>query len=342
MKLPRTFIKLSQDQQGFLNFRYRTHAYDRIRIFQRMTDIKKIFSKDLFKHENVFDGKIDMGYMTEQQWDSVITQYSNRKVKFDGIEYKVGKLDEHLKSQIKPIFYDWLIALKTPNGHLSSLLAVEYLGCADEGYLMKKDWDAGQYKSDRMPMLYVVVTPKIKHEYLKKAQIIGRDFPILTQTEFDYFVKGLHAAYKQMGNEFSLRNYLKSMMEITTISGKTQKNYEHWGIPGQYAMMIQGSFGVAPNGLLYNEEKGGHAAFSWFRKGYKYGGKPYGPWYVQYAWRESLEKGFWAFSDGSLIENENQDMGKIFLQFEIWLKQLNNLAPQSYNNGEYYTIPYGS
>ncbi len=308
-KLPRTFTKLSQSQKKFLNFRDRNHAYDRIRQFQRLSRIKEIFNDDLFTHTNVFDGSREIGYMTDTAWDNVIEQYANEIINFNGKSYTIRELDQYLKNNIKPIFYDWFIAIKYTDGKISSLLSIEYLGCDDEGYLKKKDWDAAQLKGDNMPMIYVVANPKIKNSYLKSCSVIGKDFPILTQTEFSYFIKGLHVAYTKMGEQFSLENYIKRVMIIE--KNQTIQNYEHWNIPKFYAEMIQGSFGINNAGEFY----GKNTDFNWIRNGYMYKGEAKGPWYIPYTWGNNLKNSFWLFSQESIVDNNK----KIFIQFETWL-----------------------
>ena len=70
-----------------------------------------------------------------------------------------------------------------------------------------------------MPMIYICRGPKEKQAYLDKCKIIGKGFPVLTETEFMHMMNGLHNAYKDWGPtnmEFTLEITIKNI-GITTL-----------------------------------------------------------------------------------------------------------------------------
>ncbi|QEE16483.1 hypothetical protein DSAG12_02313 [Promethearchaeum syntrophicum] len=219
-----------------------------------------------------------------------------------------------LRTQNKPIFYDFLLSLKNRAGKITDLVAIERIGGYERGYIETKDWDAGQLLADKMPMIYICNSPTEKMQILRNCQHIGKDFPLMTETEFKWFMIGLHNAYNDPIFDFSLENFVKSLFNEHPIDGK---NWEVWGMtnkPNQmYASMIQGSFGIHWTGNYINDVPNYH--FTWFyqKKKSTYNLATQYP-FVNYNWGDRLQNNYWTFVQESLLESYNFNR-KIYDQF---------------------------
>ncbi|MHA1794911.1 MAG: hypothetical protein ACTSUK_02280 [Promethearchaeota archaeon] len=346
MYLPEPQWAVYADNEKIINYRFRSDsAYDRIRFLQRLPAIKKLLS-NYYTKKNWYYGKREIGYRTDEEWEDIVSQFANSKIE---LSYEIGRgvsteqeltlreLDDMLKSRDKAITYDWLISLKNKAGHLTSLLGIEYLGTTHISYMSKKDLDAAQLKEDGMSMIYIVIGPAEKQKFLDHCSVIGKAFPILTETEFYYMMIGLHNAYNDWGPtnmEFTLENFLKRLMMID--DGKTQPNWQRWKIGGmKYAANIQGSFGITTStygacemGNFYGNDyfiwEGGHSP----RK------------IKDYTWGNQLYDNFWAYSRSNLPSPAQQISSprKVFAQFGTWLWSIMSL--HYWGDGDYYTISY--
>lgn len=202
-----------------------------------------------------------------------------------------------LQHENKPIFYDFLLALKNRGGSITDLISIERLGGKDRGYIDKKDWDAGQLLRDKMPMIYIVPSPAHKLEILRTCQHIGKDFPLLTETEFHWFMIGMHNAYNDADFDFSFENFVKSLFLPHPNGGK---NWENWGMTNnpheRFAEMIQGSFGIHSSGNYICTDPDYTFTWAYLKRRSETTQTPSQTPFIVYNWGDRLQNNYWQFA----------------------------------------------
>ena len=137
----------------------------------------------------------------------------------------------------KVICYDFVIWLKEGLG-----FGVEYHGKLSEVYNWKKEFDAKQLLYDRIPMLYVCKNDPARRKILELDDtngVIGRHFPLLTDSEFETMTDAWFHAYSK-GTYTNFRDFIINLHTImdTAIGANIQRAFGYNNI-GQPLQQIQ-------------------------------------------------------------------------------------------------------
>jgi len=327
------------------NYRTRNdHPLDRLSRISRIKGALEAYHDKIY---NFISRKMTInplpfiGTSATENWNNFLHNYGDEIITIPTSEVGSGRtltdtirhIDTYLLSENKPIFYDWLLALKNKEGKITDLVAIERLGGYVHGYIERKDWDAGQYIKDKMPMIYVVNSPADKLKILQNCKYIGKDFPVMTTAEFNSFITGMHHAYDDLGSSFSLENYIKSL--FLEVDG--EPNWRKWGMTNTekkpYAQMIQGSFGFNEDGAYIHTDS--EKPFAWeyyIPKKDDIEGHWSRP--INYNWGERLQNNYWQFSAESLLRSIPYDQRKLYDQF-------NSMRPDFVHVAYDWTVWYG-
>ena len=239
----------------FINYRRKKSDWDTLRWFNRhQTILDQIAparwrpSNRKFQWSDIFN------------WQTFLTAHADDPIDFHGTHTTLGNLAAWVSNFYVRCFYDWEIAIKSPDTDpethipkLDGIITAEFLDLTLNHYIFSKEWSAEQYLKDYMPMIYIVKSPAEKRYYLERTAIIGHIFPILTKQEYLVLMAGMHAAYADMGPQFSFERFIQRL--FITEMGNSRPNWLRWGMnnpthsstallaPDHTAKMIQGTFG---------------------------------------------------------------------------------------------------